>query len=183
MKMLPVLWPPRSAHAWRPASARVLSRHSTPSDQSTDSLSAIEDAQMMPPLRVRRDNKYGPRPGPRTERLAPRTFGAGKPPQVSLVVGGAAAKLVAVEGTQRYFCTDQHEVVVVKNSNLGGQSGGQIGSCWRLIPEKRRKIGCDQGFLAERVGFEPTEGFPSHDFQSCRFGRSRTPPGVSFPLE
>jgi hypothetical protein len=30
--------------------------------------------------------------------------------------------------------------------------------------------------LAEEVGFEPTEGFPSHDFQSCRFGRSRTPP-------
>ncbi len=41
----------------------------------------------------------------------------------------------------------------------------------------------DQDFLAERVGFEPTEGFPSHDFQSCRFGRSRTPPGVSFPLD
>ena len=30
--------------------------------------------------------------------------------------------------------------------------------------------------VAEEVGFEPTEGFPSHDFQSCRFGRSRTPP-------
>jgi hypothetical protein len=33
--------------------------------------------------------------------------------------------------------------------------------------------------LAEEVGFEPTEGFPSHDFQSCRFGRSRTPPAFS----
>jgi hypothetical protein len=32
--------------------------------------------------------------------------------------------------------------------------------------------------LAEEVGFEPTEGFPSHDFQSCRFGRSRTPPSI-----
>jgi hypothetical protein len=31
-------------------------------------------------------------------------------------------------------------------------------------------------FLAERVGFEPTVSFPTHDFQSCRFGRSRTPP-------
>ena len=31
--------------------------------------------------------------------------------------------------------------------------------------------------VAEEVGFEPTEGCPSHDFQSCRFGRSRTPPG------
>ena len=33
-------------------------------------------------------------------------------------------------------------------------------------------------WLAEEVGFEPTEGFPSHDFQSCRFGRSRTPPDL-----
>ena len=31
-------------------------------------------------------------------------------------------------------------------------------------------------FLAERVGSEPTVGCPTHDFQSCRFGRSRTPP-------
>ncbi len=34
--------------------------------------------------------------------------------------------------------------------------------------------------LAEEVGFEPTEGFPSHDFQSCRFGRSRTPPRIRY---
>ncbi len=34
-----------------------------------------------------------------------------------------------------------------------------------------------EAYVAEEVGFEPTEGFPSHDFQSCRFGRSRTPPG------
>ena len=32
------------------------------------------------------------------------------------------------------------------------------------------------GSLAEAVGFEPTVSFPTHDFQSCRFGRSRTPP-------
>ena len=32
---------------------------------------------------------------------------------------------------------------------------------------------------AERVGFEPTVSFPTHDFQSCRFGRSRTPPGAA----
>ncbi len=31
--------------------------------------------------------------------------------------------------------------------------------------------------LAEAVGFEPTVAFTTHDFQSCRFGRSRTPPG------
>ena len=36
--------------------------------------------------------------------------------------------------------------------------------------------------VAEEVGFEPTEGFPSHDFQSCRFGRSRTPPECRYPL-
>src|SRR6478609_12010809 len=30
--------------------------------------------------------------------------------------------------------------------------------------------------LAERVGFEPTVSFPTHAFQACRFGRSRTPP-------
>ena len=35
---------------------------------------------------------------------------------------------------------------------------------------------CFDPAVAEEVGFEPTEGFPSHDFQSCRFGRSRTPP-------
>ena len=29
---------------------------------------------------------------------------------------------------------------------------------------------------AEEVGFEPTDPCRSHDFQSCRFGRSRTPP-------
>ena len=30
--------------------------------------------------------------------------------------------------------------------------------------------------MAEAVGFEPTVAFTTHDFQSCRFGRSRTPP-------
>jgi site-specific DNA recombinase len=37
--------------------------------------------------------------------------------------------------------------------------------------------GSKETHLAEGVGFEPTEGCPSHDFQSCRFGRSRIPPG------
>ena len=31
-------------------------------------------------------------------------------------------------------------------------------------------------FLAETVGFEPTVSFPTHAFQACRFGRSRTSP-------
>ena len=33
-----------------------------------------------------------------------------------------------------------------------------------------------KAFAAEEVGFEPTDPCRSHDFQSCRFGRSRTPP-------
>ena len=35
---------------------------------------------------------------------------------------------------------------------------------------------------AEEVGFEPTDPCRSHDFQSCRFGRSRTPPTSLSPL-
>ena len=35
--------------------------------------------------------------------------------------------------------------------------------------------------LAERVGFEPTVTCATHDFQSCRFGRSRTPPRMVKP--
>ena len=31
--------------------------------------------------------------------------------------------------------------------------------------------------VAEGVGFEPTVSCPTHAFQACRFGRSRTPPG------
>ena len=31
--------------------------------------------------------------------------------------------------------------------------------------------------MAETVGFEPTVSFPTHAFQACRFGRSRTSPG------
>jgi hypothetical protein len=37
--------------------------------------------------------------------------------------------------------------------------------------------------MAEAVGFEPTVSFPTHDFQSCRFGRSRTPPDGRPPLD
>jgi hypothetical protein len=32
---------------------------------------------------------------------------------------------------------------------------------------------------AEEVGFEPTVSCPTHAFQACRFGRSRTPPVTS----
>ncbi len=36
--------------------------------------------------------------------------------------------------------------------------------------------GLKDDYLAEGVGFEPTVSFPTHAFQACRFGRSRTPP-------
>ena len=42
------------------------------------------------------------------------------------------------------------------------------------VPRPRRA----RAGSAEAVGFEPTVGCPTHDFQSCRFGRSRTPPGL-----
>jgi hypothetical protein len=48
---------------------------------------------------------------------------------------------------------------------------GRVGGFRTKPPHPR-----DQHFYAERVGFEPTVSFPTHDFQSCRFGRSRTPP-------
>ena len=40
----------------------------------------------------------------------------------------------------------------------------------------QRRRGSNMTLLAERVGFEPTDSFPSHAFQACRFGRSRTSP-------
>ena len=36
--------------------------------------------------------------------------------------------------------------------------------------------------LAEGVGFEPTVSCPTHAFQACRFGRSRTPPEAGIVL-
>ena len=42
-------------------------------------------------------------------------------------------------------------------------------------------LGLNKDYLAERGGFEPPVGCPTHDFQSCRFGRSRTSPGPVTP--
>ena len=59
---------------------------------------------------------------------------------------------------------------------------------------KRRRQEHDNGdpirgvlqILAERVGFEPTEVLPSHDFQSCALDRTMLPllalPGGSGPI-
>ena len=43
----------------------------------------------------------------------------------------------------------------------------------KTVANQRKR--CDMT-TAEEVGFEPTDPCRSHDFQSCRFGRSRTPP-------
>ncbi len=45
-------------------------------------------------------------------------------------------------------------------------------------PENKSR-GSNVFYVAEEVGFEPTEGCPSHAFQACRFGRSRTPPELT----
>ncbi len=63
--------------------------------------------------------------------------------------------------------------------NLEGLSGHSRGYERRrgLLAEPfSLALGLKQKHLAEEVGFEPTVGCPTHDFQSCRFGRSRTPP-------
>src|ERR1039458_6664247 len=91
-------------------------------------------------------------------------------------VGSRVAFQLALIVASRYHPTiDQshrtHRDVVVSFGHLRlGQShphGGIIveSPCWPVDPH-----------VAEAVGFEPTVSFPTHDFQSCRFGRSRTPP-------
>jgi hypothetical protein len=37
--------------------------------------------------------------------------------------------------------------------------------------------------MAERVGFEPTLGFPKHAFQACAFSRSATSPFVTMIVQ
>ena len=59
-------------------------------------------------------------------------------------------------------------------------SGGWVdrpAGCWVHVHSiGREPRGIEPSSRAEEVGFEPTVGCPTHDFQSCRFGRSRTPP-------
>ncbi len=45
--------------------------------------------------------------------------------------------------------------------------------------DRNNRLGGSAKRLAEAVGFEPTVGCPTHAFQACRFGRSRTPPSTS----
>ena len=46
----------------------------------------------------------------------------------------------------------------------------------RRLPRLHLYQGSKESHLAEGVGFEPTVSCPTHAFQACRFGRSRTPP-------
>ena len=80
--------------------------------------------------------------------------------QLALVVSGGDHLAVA-----HYDRADRHVAV-----------GGRRGS---LVEANCIASSSVSGAItAEGVGFEPTEGCPSHAFQACRFGRSRTPPGA-----
>jgi hypothetical protein len=62
-------------------------------------------------------------------------------------------------------------------ADFGGQVGGQLAVRGPAGPSAGTpRTSLTSTSTAERVGFEPTVGCPTHDFQSCRFGRSRTPP-------
>ena len=79
------------------------------------------------------------------------------------------------DGTDRYFALfasescfidgQTHEVVI-----------GELGDAFLFSHFVSDHVSLT-AFLAEGVGFEPTVSFPTHAFQACRFGRSRTPPG------
>ena len=53
-----------------------------------------------------------------------------------------------------------------------------------IIPTNKRpyrEFARDEDLLAERVGFEPTVGCPTHAFQACAFDRSAISPGAAGP--
>ena len=54
----------------------------------------------------------------------------------------------------------------------GGDGGGPVTRATAVAGP-----GTGPTCAAETVGFEPTVSFPTHAFQACRFGRSRTSPG------
>jgi Integrase core domain len=68
-----------------------------------------------------------------------------------------------------------------RHSSLGYLTPNESRICTQLPASrpfcpKKWSTQWGQPHHAEEVGFEPTVSFPTHDFQSCRFGRSRTPP-------
>ncbi len=91
-------------------------------------------------------------------------------PFAALMRAHQASEPILVES---YEATAQIEA----DEAFGAKSGRPH---YRRSPGRWARASCCQGSnqnnLAERVGFEPTVSFPTHDFQSCRFGRSRTPP-------
>jgi site-specific DNA recombinase len=75
---------------------------------------------------------------------------------------------------------DDDETSTVNQVNRGNRRDGQNTRGHRKSTKQNtaQKFGrCSNlTILAEEVGFEPTVGCPTHAFQACRFGRSRTPP-------
>ena len=78
---------------------------------------------------------------------------------------GADRNFTLLARESRLFEREAHEVVI-------GEFGGI--DCFSHFVSDHVSL---KAFLAEGVGFEPTVSFPTHAFQACRFGRSRTPPG------
>jgi len=90
--------------------------------------------------------------------------------QLSLVV--PRSDDLAFDGHDR---SDRHVAMARCKGRLGKCQAH--GRCVTHIPNANGSAwGEAEAELAEAVGFEPTVGCPTHDFQSCRFGRSRTPP-------
>ena len=83
--------------------------------------------------------------------------------------GGAVARLF---DRPRSYCRSRHP-------RGGGEDLGARREVTEVAPKGDLCVS-NLTNLAERVGFEPTVSFPTHAFQACRFGRSRTPPGTSF---
>ena len=95
--------------------------------------------------------------------------------QLALVV--AAGDDLAVDEHDR---ADGHVAVGERGARLLEASAIRASPARRTAALQRpsRCIVARTHRLAEGVGFEPTVSCPTHAFQACRFGRSRTPPGV-----
>ena len=79
------------------------------------------------------------------------------------------------DGTSRTTLTQATDAVERARTSPVSQQNKNPSWMTRVFADS----GSKDEHMAEEVGFEPTEGCPSHAFQACRFGRSRTPPIVS----
>src|SRR5262245_43004124 len=68
-------------------------------------------------------------------------------------------------------------VILQRMSQDRGRAELPFRSCRPVHQGWYSRCGHDNG-RAEGQGFEPWVSCPTHAFQACRFGRSRTPPGV-----